>query len=492
MVAEIADALRVAHEAGIVHRDVKPGNVLLSTDGRVLVTDFGIAKASDGLELTGAGMTLGTAKYLSPEQVEGRPVDARADVYATGVVLYELVCGQPPFVADTELATALARVQRDPAPPRTLRPDVPPNLESIILRALARQPADRFQHASELRDALRAAGAGTPGQAGQTGTHTGAHVPLAPAAVAAAAAGPDATFALQRPADHTVAAGLPVAPPGAPPAPAPPPARVSPAQPNRRRRRWGLGLTLLLVLGAVGTAVALWLQAGDPRPPRDPFSRDDGADPVTIASVDTFDPDPPGDGVENDDAAERVLDGDAATSWRSECYQTPQFSGIPKDGVGLVLVLDAAAAVGTLRIEGGPEGWSGQVHVADAAAADVAGWGDPVADGRGRRRRTDGPRPRRRRGQPRAGALHRPPPDPERQLPRRREPLRHLRLGAGHRRGLTSSPRNRTIRRWSRRQRAATGAPSTSCCAATTTGSTPCAVGSAATTPTPSTPPRTP
>jgi hypothetical protein len=101
---------------------------------------------------------------------------------------------------------------------------------------------------------------------------------------------------------------------------------------------------------------------------------------VAIASVDTFDPDPPGDGVENDDAAERVLDDDAATSWRSECYQTPQFSGIPKDGVGLVLVLDAAAAVGTLRIEGGPEGWSAQVHVADAPAADVAGWGDPVAE----------------------------------------------------------------------------------------------------------------
>src|SRR5262245_17447801 len=97
VVAEIADALACAHEAGIVHRDIKPANVLLSNDGRVLVTDFGIAKAGDGLDLTGTNMTLGTAKYLAPEQVEGGPVDARTDVYATGVILYELLCGRPPF-----------------------------------------------------------------------------------------------------------------------------------------------------------------------------------------------------------------------------------------------------------------------------------------------------------------------------------------------------------------------------------------------------------
>nr|MBA2280497.1 serine/threonine protein kinase [Acidimicrobiia bacterium] len=158
VVAEVCDALGAAHAAGIIHRDVKPANVLLSTDGRVLVADFGIAKAGDGLDLTGADTTLGTAKYLAPEQVAGEPVDARADVYATGVILYELLCGRPPFVADTEAATALARLHRDPEPPRSVRPELPTWIESVVLRALARDPADRIESAPALRDLLRAGG----------------------------------------------------------------------------------------------------------------------------------------------------------------------------------------------------------------------------------------------------------------------------------------------------------------------------------------------
>ena len=119
IVADVADALATAHAAGIVHRDVKPGNVLLAADGRVLVADFGIAKAADGLDLTGTDTTLGTAKYLAPEQVDASlgPVDARADVYAAGVILYELLCG----------AAALRRRHRGghrPRPPAP-RPDAP-------------------------------------------------------------------------------------------------------------------------------------------------------------------------------------------------------------------------------------------------------------------------------------------------------------------------------------------------------------------------------
>ena len=108
ILAEVADALDTAHRGGVVHRDIKPANILLSTDGRVLVADFGIAKA--GTDLTATNTTLGTAKYLAPEQVEGGAVDARTDVYALGVVLYEALCGRAPFVADTEAATALARL----------------------------------------------------------------------------------------------------------------------------------------------------------------------------------------------------------------------------------------------------------------------------------------------------------------------------------------------------------------------------------------------
>lgn len=118
---QVADAHEAAHRAGLVHRDVKPANILLSDDGRVLVADFGIAKASAGADLTQDGMMIGTAKYLAPEQVEGKPVDARTDVYALGIVLYESLCGRPPFQADTDAATALARLNQEPLRPRQMR-----------------------------------------------------------------------------------------------------------------------------------------------------------------------------------------------------------------------------------------------------------------------------------------------------------------------------------------------------------------------------------
>ncbi|MCB0962861.1 MAG: serine/threonine protein kinase, partial [Acidimicrobiales bacterium] len=137
---QVADALGAAHASGLVHRDVKPANILLASDGRVLVADFGIAKAVEGQDLTGTGTMIGTAKYLAPEQVQGAPVDGRADLYALGVVLYEALAGQPPFAADTDAATALARLQHDPAPLRSHRAEVPPAVEAVVLQALARRP----------------------------------------------------------------------------------------------------------------------------------------------------------------------------------------------------------------------------------------------------------------------------------------------------------------------------------------------------------------
>src|SRR5439155_12852639 len=114
----VADELETAHRGGVVQRDVKPANILLSSDGRVLVADFGIAKA--GTDVTTTNTTMGTAKYLAPEQVEGKAVDARADVYALGVVLYETLCGRPPFTADSEAATALSRLHQAPMRPRNV------------------------------------------------------------------------------------------------------------------------------------------------------------------------------------------------------------------------------------------------------------------------------------------------------------------------------------------------------------------------------------
>ncbi|HEY4378410.1 MAG TPA: serine/threonine-protein kinase, partial [Acidimicrobiales bacterium] len=134
--AQVADALNDAHHHGLVHRDVKPANILLSSDGRVLVADFGIAKAAEGGDHTSEGLMVGTAKYVAPEQVEGKPVDGRTDLYALGVVLYEALCGRPPFVADTDAATALARLHTPPLRLRQMRAGIPKPVEDVVLKAL--------------------------------------------------------------------------------------------------------------------------------------------------------------------------------------------------------------------------------------------------------------------------------------------------------------------------------------------------------------------
>ncbi len=152
---QVALALGEAHERGFVHRDVKPANILLSDDGVAKVTDFGIAKAlGKGDALTRPGTVIGTAAYLAPEQLEGHEVDARADVYALGVLLYECLTGEPAFQGDTPTATAAARLSRNLPPPRTVRPDVPKALDRIIVTATQRDPKDRFRDGAAFAGAL--------------------------------------------------------------------------------------------------------------------------------------------------------------------------------------------------------------------------------------------------------------------------------------------------------------------------------------------------
>ena len=155
---QVCAALTAAHVQGLVHRDVKPANVLVGEDGRVKVADFGIAKATAATTLTGTGVVLGTAAYLSPEQAQGGPVDARSDLYSLGCVLYELLCGSPPFgsgVDGPQVAVATRHLSQPPEPPSARNPQVDPSLDMVVLTALAKQPDQRYQSALELQGVLQ-------------------------------------------------------------------------------------------------------------------------------------------------------------------------------------------------------------------------------------------------------------------------------------------------------------------------------------------------
>jgi eukaryotic-like serine/threonine-protein kinase len=158
---QILSALRFAHRHGIVHRDIKPHNVLVDREGRVKVTDFGIARAGTS-QMTETGSIVGTAQYLSPEQARGGEVDQRSDLYSLGVVLYELLTGKTPFEGDTPVEIAMKHLSATPQKPSELRPDIPPELDMVILRALAKDPDERYQSADEMEGDLDRVARGAP------------------------------------------------------------------------------------------------------------------------------------------------------------------------------------------------------------------------------------------------------------------------------------------------------------------------------------------
>ncbi len=162
--ADICSALQVAHEAGIVHRDVKPGNVMLLRSGEVKVMDFGIASAAAGgsATVTQAGGVTGTAAYLSPEQARGEHVDARSDVYSTGCLLYELITGSVPFTGDSPVAVAYQHVREDPVPPSDWDPSLTADIDAVVLKAMAKNPAARYATAGAMSEDLLRAAAGMP------------------------------------------------------------------------------------------------------------------------------------------------------------------------------------------------------------------------------------------------------------------------------------------------------------------------------------------
>jgi beta-lactam-binding protein with PASTA domain/tRNA A-37 threonylcarbamoyl transferase component Bud32 len=184
---KIAAAIAAAHAQGVIHRDIKPGNVMITRDGVIKVMDFGIARVLGPETAPQTSAVLGTASYLSPEQAQGGPVDARTDIYSLGAVLYELLTARPPFTGDSPVAVAYKQVNEAPAVPSSLNPDVPARLDAVVMKALSKNPSNRYQTAEEFSADLARVIAGQEVEA----------TPLMPAAIG------DATQVISRPSAHT-------------------------------------------------------------------------------------------------------------------------------------------------------------------------------------------------------------------------------------------------------------------------------------------------
>jgi serine/threonine-protein kinase len=330
LVREIARGLAFAHGSGVVHRDVKPHNVLIDEEGTPKVTDFGIARSLDrDGGLTTTGTLLGTSHYIAPEQASGRPVSERSDQYSLGVLLYELLTGDVPYPARTLVEAAMRHVN-DPVPSvRERRPDVPPAVDELVRTAMQKRPEDRFASTAAFVTAL------------------------------------DTCLAAF---DEDTLSDL---------APAAPPDRSSaPARPTRRGRRWipvvGLAAALLVLAAAGGLAYAFLRDgAGRATGPNGGGGGSGSTSEIELSAAADYDP--AGDGVEHPETVAAATDGDPATYWTTEIY-----SSFDKPGVGILLRAAPPVDGGTLVVRAdGDAGYTAEIRASNRREGGFETVSDP-------------------------------------------------------------------------------------------------------------------
>jgi eukaryotic-like serine/threonine-protein kinase len=315
----VADGLAFAHEHGLVHRDVKPQNVLLNGDGEAKVTDFGIARSLDVERgVTQTGTVMGTSNYLSPEQANGQPVTPATDVYSLGVVLFEMLTADVPFPGENFVAVAMKHLNDTPPDILAIRPDVPLRLASALDRALEKDAARRFASMDELARELRHTLA-------ELGSFDDEHTFVAPSQV------------LRESSPHVVRA---------------------------RRPRWPLYLLLAVIAAAAIAAGALTL-GGSNGKHRGKGGGGQAGGPVALSAVSGYDPQ--GTGGEHDTDASKATDGNPSTFWYTEHYSSSAFGGL-KNGVGLVLDAGHAAKVSRITVASATPGFTAQIESGASAS----------------------------------------------------------------------------------------------------------------------------
>jgi len=340
----VAFALDFAHERGLVHRDVKPANVLLGQEGAVKMGDFGIVKVEHSRsELTKTGMVLGTAAYVAPEQVEDSAVDGRADQYSLGCVLYEALSGQQPFSASSTVAIAAQRLDHEPLPLRSLRADVPKELDDVVMRSLARNPSDRHPNCRALAEALE-----PWARDDEVLTETtqmlvrGGTLPEA---------------------DEAAYVSQP----------------INSRSFLRSEGRWLASALGLLVVSALLIAVGVATGVFEIRGVPPLIVSGNEATPAAVApqqlaiqDLSTIDPQglPP---TEHDDLLGDMTDGDSETRWRTDSYSSPDFGNL-KDGLGIIIDLGEKVQPTALTLETPSPGISYDIRVSDDSSAPPDEW----------------------------------------------------------------------------------------------------------------------